>query len=64
MNKKNDTTQTVQETVESIKNKVMDLKKRLMVLRVGLKSELKNTSEIRKVRREIARLLTKLKNQG
>lgn len=58
MNKK------VEKTVNSVESNVVASKKKLMSLRMkNFKGELKNTSEIKKVKKEIAQLLTKLKNQ-
>jgi len=63
MNKKVET-QKVEEVADSIDNKIVALKKKLMGLRMkNFKGELKNTSEIKKVKIEIAQLFTKLKNQ-
>jgi len=63
MNKKVEKTEKTKETADSIISKIITLKKKLMGLRMkNFKGEVKNTSEIKKIKKEIARLFTKLKN--
>ena len=52
------------EAKQEIINKILEFKKKLLSLRIKNSSgELTNTSEIRKVKKEIARLFTKLNTQ-
>ena len=51
--------------MNEIRNTIIDLKKKLLSLRIKLANgDLKNVSEIKKTKKEIARLFTKLKKAG
>lgn len=51
--------------MSEIENNILELKKKLLNLRMKSASgDLKNISEIKKVKKEIARLFTKLKKTG
>ena len=50
--------------MEESKNSILDLKKKLFNLRISNKNgDLKNVSEIKKVKKEIARLFTKMNKE-
>ena len=51
--------------MNEIKNNILELKKKLLNLRIKkADGDLKNVSEIKKTKKEIARLFTKLKKTG
>ena len=55
----------IEEEKKEIENKILELKKRLFSLRMKKSTgELANTSEIKKIKKEIARLFTKLNTEA
>ena len=51
--------------MKEINDKILELKKKLLSLRINnANGDLKNVSEIKKTKKEIARLFTQLKKAG